>query len=99
MIDTDGALATPSRPVRAMSACVDGVFLHCSASDSSEHDSNDVIRRRHVDDNGRNDVGGTDCDRTESSVPVRGPRSRRGLPSARALPPACLPAGDRANIR
>ena len=99
MIDTDSALATRSRPVRAMSACVDGIFVHCSASDSPEHDNNDVMRRQHVDDNGRDDVGGTDCGRTESSVPARGPCSRTGLASAVALLPVYRPAAERANTR
>ena len=36
---------------------VDRVFLHCSASDSPEHDSIDVVRRWHVDGNGWGDVG------------------------------------------
>ena len=36
---------------------VDRVFLHCSASDSPEHDGVDVIRRWHIDDNGWDDVG------------------------------------------
>lgn len=36
---------------------VDRVFLHCSASDSPEHDSIHVIRRWHVDGNGWDDVG------------------------------------------
>ena len=90
MIDTDSALATPSRPVRAMPACVDDTFFHCSASDSPEHHSDDVMRRGHVNDNGRDHVGGTDCGRTESLVTERGPPSRRALACARALLPVYL---------
>ncbi|MFO7855358.1 MAG: peptidoglycan-binding domain-containing protein [Paracoccaceae bacterium] len=41
------------KPERA----VDRVFVHCSATDRPEHDSVEVMRRWHVDDNGWSDVG------------------------------------------
>lgn len=40
----------PARKVHA-------VFLHCSASDHPQHDSIDVIRKWHVEENGWEDVG------------------------------------------
>ena len=36
---------------------VDRVFIHCSATDHPNHDSVEVMRRWHVDDNGWSDVG------------------------------------------
>ena len=72
MIDANRALAAPSWPMRAMSACMvrvtrrharrwptarDALARYCSASDSPEHDSIDVVRRWHVDGNGWDDVG------------------------------------------
>lgn len=36
---------------------VDRVFVHCSATDHPDHDSVEVMRRWHVDDNGWSDVG------------------------------------------
>lgn len=36
---------------------VDRVFLHCSASDHPHHDSVEVMRKWHVEDNGWSDVG------------------------------------------